>query len=112
MDAQYNLKENYAQESTELIAKTLGIPADDKRLVEVQRDLLSVLEEDFVVKPSVYDYDDMSTNAIRDGLRFLETDIVNSPLFDILPMAMCDAIAEVLAEVLLKRESALLAKGK
>ena len=110
-DIQHDVKENYAQESTELIAGTLGIPVDDNRLVEVQRDLLAVLEEDFVVKPSGYDYDEFSTNEIRDALRFLEADIEGSALDLILPEAMADAVVEVLTQVLTNRENAL-AKGK
>ena len=111
-DIQYGIKEESAQLSTELIAKTLGIPVGDKRLVEVQRDLLAVLEETCVIKPTVYDYYELSIEEIRRGLYFLETGILDSPLFYILPKAMCDAVVEVLTQVLLKRETDLLAKGR
>ena len=102
-DTQYNKS---ARLSTELIAKTLGIPAEDTRLVEVQRDLLAVLKKEFVARPVEEDYDELSTDEIRDGLRLLE------PLYYILPEAMVDAVVEVLDQVLAEREANLLRKRR
>ena len=111
-DIQYGIKEEMAQEIVTGIAHTLEYMATEKQLADIQRTLLASLEEDFVVKPTVYDYDELSIEEIRRGLYFLETGILDSPLFYILPKAMCDAVVEVLTQVLLKRETDLLAKGR
>lgn len=111
-DIQYGIKEEMAQDIISAMSETVDGALSDAQLADIQNDLLEALLKDFVVKPTRYDYDDLSIDEVRNGLFFLEKGILDSPLNFILPEAMTEAIAEVLTEVLAAREIALLSKEK
>jgi len=82
----------------------------DAQLQTLTGNLVSTMVESFVEKPTEYDYDELSTGTIREGLRFLEDGITTHFLSRILPEAMVDAVVETLETVLKEREKSL-AKG-
>ena len=91
----------FAEEIVAMIDAESAKQMSEEQLQIIEDNLLDDMRENFLQRPTEYDYDEMSTGEIRDALHFLETG--EHPML-YLQEAIVDALQKSLLAALEERE--------